>query len=64
MALSGTITAISLGMHAATTRRCLIASPSLSLAITTSLLCTGLGAVDLASIALTTDKNLGAAAGT
>ena len=60
--LSGTVTAISVGVHGATTRGCLIASPSFPLAMAAGLLCTGSGAVDLASIAAPADKNSRSAA--
>ena len=62
--LSGTVTAISVGVHGATTRSCLIASPSFPLAVAAGLLGTGSDADDLASITPPTDKNLRAAAGT
>jgi hypothetical protein len=62
--LSGTVTAISVGVHCATTRGCLMASPSFPLAVATGLLGTGSDAVDLASITPPTDKNLRAATGT
>jgi hypothetical protein len=61
---SGTVTAISGGVHGAATRSCLIASPSLPLVVTASVLRAGSGAVDLASVALPTDKDLRAAAST
>ena len=61
---SGAVTAISGGVHGATTRSCLIASPSLPLAVAASVLRAGSGAVDLASVAPATDKDLRAAAST
>src|SRR2546428_2420250 len=60
--LSGTITAISVGVHGATTRSCLIASPSFPLSVAAGFLRAGSDAVDLASITLPTDKNLRVAA--
>src|SRR6266576_1936224 len=60
--LSGTITAISVGVHGATTRSCLIASPSFPLSLAAGFLRAGSDAVDLASITLPTDKNLRVAA--
>ena len=61
---SGTVTAISGGMHGATTRSCLIASPSFPLVVAPGFLRAGSDAVDLTSIAPPTDKDLRAAAST
>ncbi len=61
---SGTVTAISGGMHGATTRSYLIASPSFPLVVAPGFLCAGSDAVDLTSIAPPTDKDLRAAAST
>jgi hypothetical protein len=55
---SGTVTAISLGVHGAAARGCLIASASLPLPVAAALLGTGSHAVTLASVAPPTDKNL------
>src|SRR6266404_6865209 len=54
--LSGTITAISVDVHGATTRSCLIASPSFPLSVAAGFLRAGSDAVDLASITLPTDN--------
>src|SRR5256885_11473058 len=54
--LSGTITAISVGVHGATTRSCLIASPSFPLSVAAGFFRAGSDAGDLASITLPTDK--------
>jgi hypothetical protein len=61
---SGTVTAISGGMHGATTRSCLIASPSFPLVVVPGFLRAGSDAVDLTSIAPPTDEDLRAAAST
>ena len=61
---SGTVTAISGGMHGATTRSCLIASPSFPLVVAPGFLRAGSDAVDLTSIAPPTDEDLRAAAST
>jgi hypothetical protein len=61
---SGAVTAISFCMHGAATGSCLIATPSLPLPISPNLLCAGFDAIDLSSIAASTDKNLRAAATT
>ncbi len=61
---SGTVTAISFGVHGATTGRSLIASPSFPLPVAAGPLRAGFDAIDLASIAPPTDKNLRAAATT
>ena len=61
---SGTVTAISGGVHGATTWSCLIASPSFPLFVAASFLRAGSDAVDLASITPPTDKDLRAAATT
>ena len=60
--LPGTVTAISVGVHDATTRSCLIASPSLPLSVAARFLRTGSDAIDLASITQSTHNNLRAAA--
>jgi hypothetical protein len=60
----GSVPAISLGMQGATTRSCLVASPCLPLSVAAGFLRAGSGAIDLASIAPPTDKNLTAAADT
>jgi hypothetical protein len=59
---SSTVAAISLGVHGTATRSRLIASPGFPLPVAAPFLRAGSGAVDLASIASPTDKNLGAAA--
>jgi hypothetical protein len=61
---SGPITAISGGMHDATARSCLIASPSFPLSVASGFLRAGSDAVDLTSIAPPADKDLRAAAST
>ena len=61
---SRTITATSGGVHGATTWSCLIAPPSFLLIVAAGFLRAGSDAIDLAAIALPTDKNLGAAATT
>ena len=61
---SGTVMAISVGVHRATTRSCLIALPSFLLSIASSFLRASFDAVDLASIAPPTDQDLRAAAST
>jgi hypothetical protein len=61
---SGTVTAISGGMHGATTRSCLIASPSFPLVVVPGFLRAGSDAVDLTSIAPPTDEDLRATAST
>jgi hypothetical protein len=61
---SGTVTAISGGMHGATTRSCLIASPSFPLVVAAGFLRAGSDTVDLASVAPPTDKDLRAATST
>ena len=61
---SGTVTAISFGVHGATTGSCLIASSGYPLPVAAGLLRAGFNAIDLASIAPPTDKNLRAAATT
>ena len=61
-ALSGTVAAISVSVHGATTRCYLIASPSFPLVVAPCLLCARYGAVDLTSIAAPANKNLGVAA--
>jgi hypothetical protein len=55
---SGTVTATSLGVHGATARGCLIASASFSSPVAPGLLGAGSHAVNLASVAPTTDKHL------
>ena len=55
---SGTVTATSLGVHGATARGCLIASASFPLPVAAGFLGTGSHAVNLASVAPPTDKNL------
>ena len=55
---SGTVTATSLGVHCATARGCLIASASFPLPVAAGFLGTGSHAVNLASVAPPTDKNL------
>jgi hypothetical protein len=62
VSLSSTVAAISFGMHGTATRSCLIASPGFPLPVAAPFLRAGSDAVDLASIAPPTDKNLGAAA--
>jgi hypothetical protein len=62
VSLSSTVAAISSGMHGTATRSCLIASPGFPLPVAAPFLRAGSDAVDLASIAPPTDKNLGAAA--
>ena len=59
-----TVTATSGGVHGATTWSCLIAPPSFPLVVAAGFLRAGSEAVDLATIALPTDKNLRAAATT
>ena len=61
---SGAVTATSGSVHGATTWGCLIAPPSFLLVGAASLLRAGSEAVDLAAIALPTNKNLRAAATT
>ena len=61
---SGAIAAISLSVHGATARSCLIASPRLPLPVAAGVSSAGSDAVDLASIAPPADKNLTAAAST
>jgi hypothetical protein len=61
---SRTITATSGSVHGATTWSCLIAPPSFPLVLAAGFLRAGSEAVDLATIALPTDKNLRAAATT
>ena len=61
---SCTVTATSGSVHGATTRSCLIAPPSFSLLVAAGFLRAGSDAIDLAAIALPTDKNLRAAATT
>lgn len=61
---SSTVPAASLGVHGATPRSRLIASPGFPLSVAAGLLRAGSGAVDLASITDPTDKNLRAAADT
>ena len=61
---SRTVTAISGSVHGATTWSCLIAPPSFPLVLAAGFLRAGSEAVDLATIALPTDKNLRAAATT
>lgn len=58
------VTAISIGVHSAATRSCLVASPCFPLPIAARLLCAGSEAVALASIAPRADKNLRIAAST
>src|SRR3974390_3734852 len=58
------VTATSGSGHGATTRSCLIAPPSFPLVLAAGFLRAGSEAVDLAAIALPTDKNLRAAATT
>src|SRR5450432_3285393 len=60
--LSGTVTAISFGVHGATTGSCLMAASGYPLPVAASHLRTGFDAIDLASITPPTDKNLRAAA--
>jgi hypothetical protein len=55
---SGTVTATSLGVHGATARGCLIASASFPSPVAPGLLGAGSPAVNLASVAPTTDKHL------
>ena len=61
---SCTVTATSGSVHGATTRSCLIAPPSFPLVLAAGILRAGSEAVDLAAIAVPTDKNLRAAATT
>jgi hypothetical protein len=61
---SRTVTATSGSVHGATTWSCLIAPPSFPLVLVAGFLRAGSEAVDLAVIALPTDKNLSAAATT
>src|SRR5271169_3646144 len=61
---SHTVTATSGSVHGATTWSCLIAPPSFPLVLAAGFLRAGSEAVDLATIALPTDKNLRAAATT
>src|SRR3984893_9049514 len=61
---SRTVTATSGGVHGATTWSCLIAPPSFPLLVAAGFLRAGSEAIDLAAIALPTDKNLRAAATT
>src|SRR6201985_4024453 len=61
---SGTVTATSGRVHGATTRSCLIAPPSFPLVLAAGILRAGSEAVDLAAIAVPTDKHLRAAATT
>jgi hypothetical protein len=61
---SCTVTATSGSVHGATTRSCLIAPPSFPLVLAASILRAGSEAVDLAAIAVPTDKHLRAAATT
>src|ERR1700720_487768 len=61
---SCTVTATSGSVHGATTRSCLIAPPSFPLVLAAGILRAGSEAVDLAAIAIPTDKNLRAAATT
>jgi hypothetical protein len=61
---SGTVMAISGGMHGATARCCLIASPSFPLVVAPGFLRAGSVTVDLTSIAPPADKDLRAAAST
>ena len=61
---SPTVTATSGSVHGATTWSCLIAPPSFPLVLAAGFLRAGSEAVDLATIALPTDKNLRAAATT
>src|SRR5450631_1243900 len=61
---SRTVTATSGGVHGATTWSCLIAPPSFPLLVAAGFLCAGSDAIDLAAIALPTDKNPRAAATT
>src|ERR1700730_12274726 len=61
---SRTVTATSGSVHGATTWSCLIAPPSFPLLVAAGFLRAGSDAIDLAAIALPTDKNLGAAATT
>jgi hypothetical protein len=62
--LSGTITAISLGVHGVTTRSCLIASPSFPLSVAAGFLRADSDAVDLAAVTPPANKNLTTAANT
>jgi len=55
---SGSVTAISLGVHGAAARRCLIAPARVPLLLATGFLGTGSCAVNLASVAPPTDKHL------
>ena len=61
---SCTVTATSGSVHGATTRSYLIAPPSFPLVLAAGILRAGSEAVDLAAIAVPTDKNLRAAATT
>ena len=61
---SCTVTATSGSVHGATTRSCLIAPPRFPLVLAAGILRAGSEAVDLAAIAVPTDKNLRAAATT
>src|SRR6266566_5496166 len=61
---SRTVTATSGGVHGATTWSCLIAPPSFPLVVAAGFLRAGSDAIDLAAIALPTDKNPRAAATT
>jgi hypothetical protein len=54
---SGTVTAISLGVHGTTARGCLIASAGVPLPLAARFLGTGSYAVNLASVTPPTDKN-------
>jgi hypothetical protein len=60
--LSGPVTAISVGMHGATTGSCLMTSASFPLLVAAGFLGAGSEAVDLPVIAPPTDNNLQAAA--
>src|ERR1700688_2549402 len=62
--LSRTVTATSGGVHGATTWSCLIAPPSFPLVVAAGFLRAGSDTIDLAAIALPTDKNPRAAATT
>ena len=61
---SGTVTAISVGVHDAATGRCLMTSASFPLPAAAGFLRAGSDAVDMTSITPATDKNLRAAAST
>jgi len=55
---SGSVTAISIGVHGAAARRCLISPARAPLLLATGFFGTGSHAVNLASVASPTDKDL------